>query len=176
MPSRSVMRRSDGPTTRRAPKQKLQQLVAPHRFGGHNPPRSINVVNLRRAWPDRANSRNSRQIGNRLSHRRRSLQTVAHDNHSGTRSSLSQMPCGHRPHHHCGSAAEDRALETVRIASGLARLRVSNPKLSSFWFEKNTTPGKPRQARTYRVPQGTASNDNGCRPGALRDRGAERLY
>ena len=44
--------------------KKLQQLVAPHRFGDHNPPRSINAVNLKDvlAWPDRANSRDSRQI------------------------------------------------------------------------------------------------------------------
>jgi hypothetical protein len=27
--------------------KKLQQLVAPHRFGDHNTPRSINAVNLK---------------------------------------------------------------------------------------------------------------------------------
>src|ERR1700691_1478940 len=78
---RPVMRRSAGLEPHKAGGQrskKLQQLVAPHRFGDHNPPRSINAVNLKDVLGQiEPNSRNRAQIGGRLSHGRRSLQTVA---------------------------------------------------------------------------------------------------
>jgi hypothetical protein len=66
---RPVMRRSAGLEPHKAGGQrskKLQQLVAPHRFGDHNPPRSINAVNLKDVLGQiEPNSRDSRQIASR---------------------------------------------------------------------------------------------------------------
>jgi hypothetical protein len=64
--SRPVMRRSAGPKPHNIGghrSKKLQQLVAPHRFGEHNPPRRINAVNLKDALGQiESNSRNSHKF------------------------------------------------------------------------------------------------------------------
>jgi len=68
--ARPMMRRSAGLEPHKAGGQrskKLQQLVAPHRFGDHNTPRSINAVNLKDVLGQiEPNRRDRRQINDRL--------------------------------------------------------------------------------------------------------------
>ena len=107
--ARPMMRRPAGLEPHQARRQrskKLQQLVAPDRLGDHNAPRSINAMNLKHVLgqiePD---GRDGRQIGDRLSHGRRSCKRLLLRQPFWHGPSLSQMPRGRRPHHHANVSA-----------------------------------------------------------------------
>jgi hypothetical protein len=57
--------------------EELQQLVAPDRLGDHNAPRRVNAVHLKDVLGQiEPNGRDRGQIGDRLSHGRRSFKRL----------------------------------------------------------------------------------------------------
>jgi hypothetical protein len=86
--ARPMMRRPAGLKPHRATWQrseKLQQLVAPDRFGDHDTPQSINAMDLKNVLGQiEPYGGDRRQIDDRLSHGRRSFRCCFNDNHLGT--------------------------------------------------------------------------------------------
>ena len=75
-----------------------QHVLAAERLGDDHPPRSVNAMNLKNMLGQiEANSRDRRQIGDRLSHGRRSLRRLLNDNHLGTALNRARCRCGRRP-------------------------------------------------------------------------------
>jgi hypothetical protein len=66
-------------------REEAQHILAPERLGDDHAPRSVNAMNLKNMLGQiEANSRDRRQIGDGLSHGRRSFRGLFNDNHLGT--------------------------------------------------------------------------------------------
>jgi hypothetical protein len=65
--------------------EERQHVLAPERLGDDHAPRSVNAMNLKNMLGQiDTNGRDRRQIGDRLSHGRRSFRGLLNDNHLGT--------------------------------------------------------------------------------------------
>ena len=78
-----------------------QHVLAPKRLGDDHAAKGVDRMNLKNMLGQiEANSRDRRQIGDRLSHGRRSFRGLLNDNHLGIALNRARCRCGRRPPHH----------------------------------------------------------------------------